>query len=54
MSSDHWRIEHHRLREIHVRNRAKPLGTIIAMGGLQSPLPIRGSYHRAATRLATP
>jgi hypothetical protein len=32
--SSHWRLEPQRLREIGIRNRAKLLGTVIAMGGI--------------------
>ena len=32
--SSHWRFEPQRLREIKIRNRAKLLGTVIAMGGI--------------------
>jgi len=34
MLGTHWRLEAQRLKEIKVRNRAKILGTIIAMGGI--------------------
>ena len=34
MLGSHWRLEAQRLKEMNIRNRAKILGTIIAMGGI--------------------
>jgi hypothetical protein len=34
LRNSHWRLEAQRLKEIEIRNRAKILGTIFAMGGI--------------------